>query len=418
MANTGTLPTNRGRTPSAASPISLADLRALGVRVHWAEAVAIVEELCAVLVRTEQSGGVPDLRDVAITSHGTVMIRQGAEVSRQIDDIGRTLHALLDADSTPMPLRLFVAESIGSGKYPSVSAYAEALAYYARPGRRSFIQQLYKRCLETGDTPQAPQPIAEVERPPEKARRGRRGALAAVAATALLLVVALVAAAWVWRDDPRVAGPITAVRSVASAAVSAVRQLGSDAEPEPVEKADATKRSRSSKQAAGSGRATSGSSASLSADLTVDASSLLDGVGADSPVPAAGSGAGGTANDGSQLVDGSLVVPSLLVAPTVATADARDVYSSGTDGVQPPVMYHPKLPPVAPVDPKIGGTNTMELLIDEGGNVERATLVSDPVRMSDMLLLSSAKTWRFHPALKDGRPVKFQLFVSWVVSPP
>ena len=151
----------------------------------------------------------------------------------------------------------------------------------------------------------------------------------------------------------------------------------------------------------------------------MDASSLLKAAGVDPAVATTASGPGATGDAAlSQVVDGSLAVPPLLRAPTLGTADPSAVYSSGADGVQPPVMYHPKLPPLAPIDPKIGATNTMELLINEGGDVEQAKLVSFPVRMSDMLLLSSAKTWRFHPALKDGKPVKFQLLVSWTVTPP
>ena len=185
------------------------------------------------LAASGQTGGIPDLGDVAITSHGTVMIRQGAEVSRQIDDIGRTLHALLDADATPMPLRLFVAESIGSEKYSSVTAYAEALAYYARPGRRSLIQALYQRCLEAPQAAQAPPPKpADVERPSTKQPRRRRPAVAAAfAMVALLIAGALGTAAWIWRADPRVAGPVAAVRSAATAAATAVRQIASDVAP-------------------------------------------------------------------------------------------------------------------------------------------------------------------------------------------
>src|SRR5262245_7779494 len=250
--------TEPGRTLNAASPISLADLHTLRVRVHWAEAVAVVEELCALLAGSGQNGGIPDLRDIAITSHGTVMIRQGAEVSTEIDDIGRTLHALLESDTTPMPLRLFVAESIGSGKYTSVAAYAEALAYYARPGRRSLIQALYKRCLEPSDVAQDPLPKpAEAARPATKPTR-RRLSTAAVVAMAAVLVGALGAAAWLWRDDPRLAGSVTAVRDVASAAVSAVRQMASDVQPGAVEKADASKTPGSSKPGSRSPRAAAG----------------------------------------------------------------------------------------------------------------------------------------------------------------
>ena len=52
------------------------------------------------------------------------------------------------------------------------------------------------------------------------------------------------------------------------------------------------------------------------------------------------------------------------------------------------------------------------------GLVEQVRLVSTPVRLADMTLLSAAKTWRFHPAQKDGRAVKYRLPMSWAVSPP
>ena len=94
------------------------------------------------------------------------------------------------------------------------------------------------------------------------------------------------------------------------------------------------------------------------------------------------------------------------------------VYSSSSLDVQPPVIYSPKLPPLPAADPYWQGTNTMELLIDETGEVRQARLTSRPVRLSDMMLLSPAKTWKFHPALKNGQPVKYRLTMSWVVAPP
>jgi outer membrane biosynthesis protein TonB len=94
------------------------------------------------------------------------------------------------------------------------------------------------------------------------------------------------------------------------------------------------------------------------------------------------------------------------------------VYSRLSLDVQPPVIYSPKLPPLPAADPFWQGTNTMELLIDESGEVRQARLTSRPRRMSDMMLLSPAKTWKFHPALKNGQPVKYRLTMSWVVAPP
>ena len=106
-----------------------------------------------------------------------------------------------------------------------------------------------------------------------------------------------------------------------------------------------------------------------------------------------------------------------VAAPVVRAADPI-VYSGASLDVQPPVIYSPKLPPVPPADPYWQGTNTMELLIDESGAVQQARLTSRPIRMPDMMLLSPAKTWKFHPALKNGQPVKYRLTMSWVVAPP
>ena len=113
-------------------------------------------------------------------------------------------------------------------------------------------------------------------------------------------------------------------------------------------------------------------------------------------------------------IEGGFARPPAAAA--AAPIDAT-VYSSAMPDVQPPVMFFPQLPP-ASAQPGAPGTNTMELLIDEAGRVERVRLVSDPVRLPDMTLLSAAKTWKFHPALKDGRPVKYRLPVSWEVTPP
>ncbi len=61
--------------------------------------------------------------------------------------------------------------------------------------------------------------------------------------------------------------------------------------------------------------------------------------------------------------------------------------------------------------------NTMELLISKQGRVEEVRLISPPQRMTDMLLLSGAKTWKFVPALKDGQPVRYRTQFSWDATP-
>jgi hypothetical protein len=49
----------------------------------------------------------------------------------------------------------------------------------------------------------------------------------------------------------------------------------------------------------------------------------------------------------------------------------------------------------------------LEILIDNQGAVESVRLRNPQNRYRDKWWLPAAKTWRFHPALKDGQPVKF-----------
>ena len=62
-------------------------------------------------------------------------------------------------------------------------------------------------------------------------------------------------------------------------------------------------------------------------------------------------------------------------------------------------------------------TNAMEVIVSETGDVERVRLVTPPQRMPDILVLSRAKVWKFKPAMKDGKPVRYRLLLTWDVNP-
>jgi hypothetical protein len=49
----------------------------------------------------------------------------------------------------------------------------------------------------------------------------------------------------------------------------------------------------------------------------------------------------------------------------------------------------------------------MRLLIDRSGAVVSATMATATRPAYDQLLLRSAREWKFQPALKQGRPVKY-----------
>ena len=417
---------------SAANPISLADILALRVPVHWTESVAVIEELSVVLTSKGEPSAIPEAESILITAQGAVLIRLGAASTQGVDAIGRMLNALLDPVTTPIPLRLFVAHSIGSDKYRSLQAFAEGLAYYGRPDRTELIQALYLRCLNSSDSlpdvqpdippvpVEAPPPIPQTEKASHKKRLPRWLPVAAA-----LVLVALVPFLFLRGSGTTdllaplrgfgaaVAASATSVAQTARQWVTPSPRPDAKVEAEPVVPPAATGRPRRPTQ---------------QVRLTVDGDVRT-------PEPPAAAAAAPTApSDQAHTSDplvllpvqpGTVVEGDLALSPVlppvpapVVRAEDPVVYSSASLDVQPPVIYSPKLPPVPPADPYWQGTNTMELLIDESGAVQQARLTSRPIRMSDMLLLSPAKTWKFHPALKNGQPVKYRLKMSWVVAPP
>ena len=93
------------------------------------------------------------------------------------------------------------------------------------------------------------------------------------------------------------------------------------------------------------------------------------------------------------------------------------VYSSADAAVVPATLARQQmLPPPIGVVQGVAPLR-IELVVSAEGTVERARFLVPPRRMPDMMLLSNAKTWTFNPALKDGRPVRSRVVLSWFVAP-
>jgi len=99
--------------------------------------------------------------------------------------------------------------------------------------------------------------------------------------------------------------------------------------------------------------------------------------------------------------------PTAAVDDTIYSAQDRDVVPPQTSEALP--------------GPTISSwttrTNAMEVIVSVTGTVERVRLVSPPARMPDTFVLSRAKVWKFTPAMKDGRPVRYRLLLTWEVNP-
>jgi hypothetical protein len=118
------------------------------------------------------------------------------------------------------------------------------------------------------------------------------------------------------------------------------------------------------------------------------------------------------------------VAPVVPLAPAPAPAAATTAVMNAAFFVDESRIYSKDDPEVVParllttpgnsgISSENTDVNTMELVISKLGRVEEARLTVPPKRMTDMLLLSGAKMWKFTPAMKDGQPVRYRTRVSW-----
>ena len=98
----------------------------------------------------------------------------------------------------------------------------------------------------------------------------------------------------------------------------------------------------------------------------------------------------------------------------LAIVDDR-IYSAEDADVVPPMTSETLPGPT--ISEWTTRTNAMELIVSATGAVEHVRLLTAPQRMPDVLVLSRAKVWKFTPAMKDGRPVRYRLRVTWEVNP-
>jgi tetratricopeptide (TPR) repeat protein len=105
-------------------------------------------------------------------------------------------------------------------------------------------------------------------------------------------------------------------------------------------------------------------------------------------------------------------------APTVTRIV---IYSAGDSGVTPPVELERRMPPWTP--PPIIARNAqfrgvLDVVVNEAGAVESATMDRPTMPSYDLTLLDAARRWRYTPAMSGTQPVKYRLEYNVVLAPP
>ena len=128
-----------------------------------------------------------------------------------------------------------------------------------------------------------------------------------------------------------------------------------------------------------------------------------------------------------KLADGQSAA-ARVPAPVTTSAEADaaplqvrpDVYSDA-DRIQPPVPVQREVPRWTPPNEAARlGTHRgqVELVVDESGAVESASIAKSIHPAYDASLLEAARKWRYRPATRSGQRVRYRLLTEVVLRPP
>ncbi len=133
--------------------------------------------------------------------------------------------------------------------------------------------------------------------------------------------------------------------------------------------------------------------------------------GGPSAQAAAGASAAPTIDDGTAV---SSSAPPGSSAEAAQPSDVEDdhVYSSDDPDIVPPELLRPGRSVIAP--PGVPAA-LFELVITEAGKVAQVRQVSGVGAYRETMMRASLKAWRFQPARRDGRPVRYRLQVRVAV---
>jgi len=101
------------------------------------------------------------------------------------------------------------------------------------------------------------------------------------------------------------------------------------------------------------------------------------------------------------------VITYVIVASEPDRSGSEPIYSKSDSEVTPPRQVYPALPAEPSAVRMTRALTVVDLVVAADGLVEHVRLQTTPRDIHEFMLLSAAKAWRFTPALRNGRPVRF-----------
>lgn len=112
--------------------------------------------------------------------------------------------------------------------------------------------------------------------------------------------------------------------------------------------------------------------------------------------------------------DLNVELTNLVARATEArAAEEETIYSGDDDGVTPPRPIGRQLSTASqPRNSAVPPTGRLEILVNRSGRVESVRLETPKNGYHDRMIVSAVKAWRYRPALRNGKPVRYFMVVS------
>ena len=104
-------------------------------------------------------------------------------------------------------------------------------------------------------------------------------------------------------------------------------------------------------------------------------------------------------------------------AGAVAGRAASKIYNGTEPGVIPPVVIMQEFPKFPGRVPSGGILGAVDIVIDQTGSVESASMQTPVLSGYDAIVVQAARNWRYQPARVNGQPVKFRKSIRITVVP-
>jgi len=394
------------------------------VSYEWHDGVALAAQLVA-QVRSDipnVQSRIPDLRAVTLEENGTLTLSAHPDHAMPaMPGAAQILQQLLSGKEQPAPLRLFAMQAATAEPTPTLDSFADELLKWERPNRRAKLSQLYFRALEQigaaalteearareeriYSAAQEPRPAAQAPakkkkaapREPASANRAQAIALAVIA-----LAVVFGAGAWytLGRPSPRVLlDRVTGTSEPIPPDENAVAVTGPEAGTPPSTSKQVPRRRTTPNSA------TADEEMLRARELFQHQEYAAAGVAFDRVVELLGAEPSPQAEEIRQIARSLAEVSRAAIAEEAAAASRE--YRSGDTGVVDPIPLA-YLPPKPSPNTPPEMLQVLELHVNAVGTVDSAKFVMNRPSFRNSWWTSAAKAWRFNPATKDGKPVRF-----------